>query len=61
VHGTTNEAFLVLGGEMELGFRDGSVKLGHGELYVVPRGVEHITRADSGCQALIIERQSATP
>lgn len=31
------------------------VKLGPGELYVVPRGVEHITRADGECQALIIE------
>jgi mannose-6-phosphate isomerase-like protein (cupin superfamily) len=55
VHETTDEAFLVLSGQMEIGFRDGAVKLKPGELYVVPRGVEHITRADSECQALIIE------
>jgi mannose-6-phosphate isomerase-like protein (cupin superfamily) len=40
---------------MEIVFRDGSVKLGPEELYVVARGVEHITRADSECQTLIIE------
>jgi mannose-6-phosphate isomerase-like protein (cupin superfamily) len=55
VHEAADEAFLVLSGQMEIVFRDGSVKLGPEELYVVPRGVEHITRADSECQSLIIE------
>ena len=55
VHEATDEAFLVLSGEMEIGLRDGSVRLRSGELYVVPRGVEHITRAEGECHALIIE------
>lgn len=54
-HADTDEAFLVLHGEMEIGFRDRDVVLREGELFVVPRGVEHITRARAECHALIIE------
>jgi len=54
-HEDTDEAFLVLGGEMEVGFRDRSVTVRAGELIVVPRGVEHSTRAAAPCEALIIE------
>jgi len=54
-HTDTDEAFLVLEGEMEIGFRDRTVALRQGELFVVPKGVEHITRAARECSALIIE------
>ena len=54
-HTDTDEAFLVLDGEMEIGFRDRTVTLRKGELFVVPKGVEHITRAARECSALIIE------
>ena len=54
-HTDTDEAFLVLEGEMEIGFRDRTVTLRAGELCVVPKGVEHITRAARECSALIIE------
>ena len=54
-HEDTDEAFLVLDGEMEIGFRDRTVTLRQGELFVVPKGVEHITRAARECSALIIE------
>jgi len=54
-HKHTDEVFLVLEGEMEVGFRDRTVTLRAGELLVVPRGVEHITRAARECSALIIE------
>ena len=54
-HEDTDELFLVIDGEMEIAFRDGAVRVRPGELYVVPRGREHITRAPAGCQALIIE------
>jgi len=54
-HADTDEAFLVLEGEMEIGFRDRTVALRQGELFVVPKGVEHITRAARECSALIIE------
>ena len=54
-HKDTDEVFLVLNGEMEIGFRDHTVKVRAGELFVVPKGVEHITRAAEECHALIIE------
>jgi mannose-6-phosphate isomerase-like protein (cupin superfamily) len=54
-HEHTDEAFLVIAGEMQIGFRDGAVTLRAGELFVVPKGVEHITRAQGECSALIIE------
>jgi mannose-6-phosphate isomerase-like protein (cupin superfamily) len=54
-HEDTDEVFIVLHGEMEIGFRDRDVIVREGEMYVVPRGVEHITRASSECHALIIE------
>ena len=54
-HDDTDELFLVLHGEMEIGFRDHTVAVREGELFVVPRGVEHITRARAECHALIIE------
>jgi len=54
-HDDTDELFIVLHGEMEVGFRDGDVTVREGEMIVVPRGVEHITRARAECHALIIE------
>jgi len=54
-HKDTDEVFLVIDGEMEIGFRDRTVTLKAGELFVVPKGVEHITRAATECHALLIE------
>lgn len=54
-HPDTDEVFLVIEGEMEIGFRDRTVILHAGEMCVVPKGVEHITRAEHECHALIIE------
>jgi len=54
-HPDTDEVFLVLEGEMEIAFRDGAVTLRKGEMYVVPKGVTHMTRAARECHALIIE------
>ena len=56
-HKNTDEVFIVLQGEMEVGFRDRSVAVGAGEMFVVPKGVEHITRATHECHALIVEPQ----
>ena len=40
-HDATDEVFIVLDGELSIGFREGSVALKRGEMLVVPRGVEH--------------------
>ena len=54
-HPETDEAFLVLDGELRIDFRDGSVLLGPGELFVVPRGVEHKPFAEREVRLLLVE------
>ena len=54
-HPETDEAFLVLKGSLEIHFRDGLVTLNEGELYVVPRGVEHKPVAVEECHILLVE------
>jgi mannose-6-phosphate isomerase-like protein (cupin superfamily)/ribosomal protein S18 acetylase RimI-like enzyme len=54
-HKQTDEVFIVLSGEMDIEFRDGVARVGAGEMLVVPRGVEHRTRAAAECHALVIE------
>jgi mannose-6-phosphate isomerase-like protein (cupin superfamily) len=54
-HPDTDEAFYVLDGELRIDFRDGSVSLKAGDLYVVPKGVEHKPFAADECSILLIE------
>ncbi len=54
-HADTDEAFIVLEGQLRIDFRDGAVTLAAGELYVVPRGVEHKPYAEGEVQLLLIE------
>ena len=54
-HPETDEAFLVLEGELRIDFRDGQVLLRPGELFVVPRGVEHKPFAAKEVKLLLIE------
>ncbi|GLQ88461.1 cupin domain-containing protein [Dyella flagellata] len=54
-HETTDETFLVLDGTLRIEFRDGSVEVSAGEMYVVPRGVEHKPCAEREVKLLLIE------
>jgi mannose-6-phosphate isomerase-like protein (cupin superfamily) len=54
-HDDTDELFLVLAGELTIRLRDGDVVLSAGEMYVVPRGVEHCPVATDEVQAVLIE------
>lgn len=54
-HADTDEVFVVLNGRLEILFRQGSVVLNEGEMYVVPRGVEHKPVAESECHILLVE------
>ena len=54
-HADTDEVFIVIHGEMAIGFRDREVTLRAGEMFVIPCGVEHITKAAAECHALIVE------
>ena len=54
-HPETDEVFIVLKGRFELLFRDGSVLLNEGEMFVVPKGVEHKPVAMDECHILFVE------
>jgi mannose-6-phosphate isomerase-like protein (cupin superfamily) len=54
-HTDTDDFFLVLDGRLTIQLRDGVVELGPGDLYVVPRGVEHCPKADEEAHILLIE------
>ena len=54
-HPETDEAFLVLDGELRIDFRDGAVVLKPGELFVVPKGVEHKPFAEREVELLLLE------
>lgn len=54
-HAETDEAFLVVEGELRIDFRDGHVLLRQGELYVVARGVEHKPYAEHEVKLMLIE------
>jgi mannose-6-phosphate isomerase-like protein (cupin superfamily) len=54
-HDDTDDFFLVLQGRLRIQLRTGDVSLGAGELFVVPRGVEHCPVADEEVHVLLIE------
>jgi len=54
-HPETDETFLVIEGHLRIDFRDGAVHLGPGEMFVVPKGVEHRPFADREVKLMIIE------
>jgi mannose-6-phosphate isomerase-like protein (cupin superfamily) len=54
-HDETDELFLVLDGELTIQLRDGDVTLRPGQLFVVPRGVEHCPVAAGEVRAVLIE------
>ena len=54
-HKDTDETFIVLKGNLRIDFRDGCVHLSEGEMYVVPRGVEHKPCAEKEAEMLLIE------
>jgi mannose-6-phosphate isomerase-like protein (cupin superfamily) len=54
-HPETDELFLVLDGSLEIHFRDGVIKLNNGDMFVVPKGLEHRPIAENECHILLIE------
>lgn len=54
-HDDTDDFFLVLKGEMIMRLRDGDVRVGPGEVFVVPKGIEHAPFAEGETHVLLIE------
>ncbi|RYV01459.1 cupin [Shewanella sp. OPT22] len=55
VHDDTDETFVVISGTLVIEFRDGGVTLNEGEMFVIPKGVEHRPIAENLCKILLIE------
>ena len=54
-HPETDEVFIVLKGRLEIQFRDGKVFLNEGEMFVVPKGLEHKPVAENECHIMLVE------
>lgn len=57
-HDAQDELFFVLQGQLRLRLPDRDVELGPGELFVVPRGVQHLPVAEQECLVLLIEHKA---
>jgi mannose-6-phosphate isomerase-like protein (cupin superfamily) len=54
-HKDTDETFIIIEGNLRIDFRDGYVNLSAGEMYVVPKGLEHKPYAGKEVKILLIE------
>jgi mannose-6-phosphate isomerase-like protein (cupin superfamily) len=54
-HQNTDETFIVIEGALRIDFRDGTVRVAAGEMFVVPKGVEHKPFAEHEVKLLLIE------
>jgi len=54
-HDDTDEIFIVLDGELSIILKDGSVLLKSGEMFVVPKGMEHKPIAEDECKVMLVE------
>jgi mannose-6-phosphate isomerase-like protein (cupin superfamily) len=54
-HQDTDETFIVIDGDLRIDFRDGAVQISRGEMFVVPKGVEHKPYAEREVKLLLIE------
>jgi mannose-6-phosphate isomerase-like protein (cupin superfamily) len=54
-HKDTDETFIVLEGTLRIDFRDGEVHIAAGEMFVVPKGMEHKPYAEQEVKLLLIE------
>ena len=54
-HDDTDEVFIVLEGEMKIKFKDETVELKEGEMFVVPKGVEHKPYSEKECKIMLVE------
>lgn len=54
-HPETDETFMVMDGLLRIDFRDGAVEISAGEMFVVPKGIEHKPYAENEVKLLLIE------
>ena len=57
-HENEDELFLILKGRLRIEMENGSVELGEGEMFIVPKGVRHNPVAEQECLLMLVERKS---
>lgn len=57
-HAGEDEMFYILAGRLKIEMPDHTVDLGPGEMFIVPRGVQHNPIADQECLVMLFERKS---
>jgi len=54
-HSDTDEVFIIIEGSMKIEFDEETVELNEGEMYVVPKGVQHKPYAENECKVMLVE------
>ena len=54
-HNDTDEVFIVVEGKMKIEFEHETIELNQGEMYVVPKGVQHKPYAEQECKVMLVE------
>jgi mannose-6-phosphate isomerase-like protein (cupin superfamily) len=54
-HEDTDEVFIVIEGKMKIEFENQTIELNEGEMYVVPKGVQHKPYAETECKVMLVE------
>ena len=54
-HECTDELFLVIEGNMKIEFEDKTIELSKGDMYIVPKGVNHKPYSEEECKVMVIE------
>jgi mannose-6-phosphate isomerase-like protein (cupin superfamily) len=54
-HEDTDEVFIVIEGKMKIEFENETVELNEGEMYVVPKGIQHKPHAETECKIMLVE------
>jgi mannose-6-phosphate isomerase-like protein (cupin superfamily) len=60
-HADTDDFFLVLQGELQIDLPDDTVSLGPGQMFIVPKGIAHRSRAVTGEAHLLLIEPTGTP
>ena len=54
-HEDTDEVFIVIEGKMKIEFENETVELNEGDMYVVPKGIQHKPHAENECKVMLVE------
>ncbi|GMT43248.1 MAG: mannose-6-phosphate isomerase [bacterium] len=57
-HENEDELFMVVKGHLTIKLRDGDIELNEGEFYIIPKGIEHMPKAENEAYVLMFEPKS---